>query len=104
MAAEAPHIPTAPPVNTPKRFCKPSALAKTTPRPIVLPIATINNTAVCQPSAAKSPNAMRNPNNATPIRKIWRAVNSIPSLHVVPSYKNDIAMPNSKANNIAGAP
>ena len=59
---------------------------------------------VFQPRFTKSESARRKPIKATPTRKTVEAVKSMPSRHLVSSYKNAIAIPNNKAKSITGEP
>ena len=101
-AADAQHIPVAPPLSIQNCFESHKALARMTHNQIVDIIANTNTIPVCQPSANTSENAIRKPIRATPIRSIVEALKSIPELHRVFLCKNHVDIPRSKATSITG--
>ncbi|MCY1177158.1 hypothetical protein D9M73_174550 [compost metagenome] len=103
-AAEAPQIAVAPPVSRPNKVLKPIARAATMDTRIVTTTSVTTITTGCQPRATICSRVMRMPSNATPTRRISRAVNSMPGLHTPSPERKFIAMPSSRANSITGAP
>ena len=104
IAAEAPQMPTEPPVKTPSWVPKPIIREHNVPNAIVSKTPTQTPATGSQPSSIRSVKVIRNPNSATPRRKICVALSSIPGTTRGFSMRKWKARPNSSPMSIAGAP
>ncbi len=103
-AADAPQMPTAPPVSSPNRAGKRRDLARNTPTPMVVATPRIARRIGAGPSIIASDTVMRTPSNATPNRRTVREVKSMPGLQAPSTDRKLKAMPRSRAKSMTGPP
>ncbi len=75
IAADAPQIPTAPPVRTPNLFRYPSIFASTTPKPMVSATESTTIAIGIGPNSVICASVIRTPRSATPMRSSGLAEN-----------------------------
>ena len=101
-AADAPHIPVAPQLSIPNCLEIQNIFERNIQRYIVETTAPTSTIPVCQPSSARSENAILKPISATQNLKTFDAVHSIPVLHKVFLWINHRDIPSKRAMSITG--
>ena len=104
IAAEAPQMPTAPPVSNPKSRSQPSARYQMTPKSSVINTAAQTANTAGQPRAATSPTLSLTPSKATPNRRHGPDAHSSPRAKRSDSLRKWHDRPSNRPISIAGAP
>ena len=103
MAADAPHIATAPADRTAKRFFPEVNFAIASPKPIVAAMLSASSSTIASPRSATISKLILAPSSATPTRSNGLAPNEIPGWSMDERLSLFSAMPNTSASNMAGA-
>ena len=104
IAAEAPQMPTAPPVSKPKSRSQPSAHDQITPKSSVINTAAQTANTAGQPRAATSPTLNLSPSKATPNRRQGPDAHSSPRAKRSDSLEKWHDRPSNRPISIADAP